>query len=220
MAATKFKYKNITISGLPGCGSTTLLNMLKEELKLAGWRGFSGGEFMRAYAVEKGLFDDKDKIHHAATAYSNDFDRQVDMGMRQKLQSQSKWIIESWLSGFMAQGLTGVLKVLMTCSADAVRIDRIVNRDEITVAEAKKHIQDRYQTNLTKWQQMYHQEWQQWVVQAGKAKAEDPIDFWRPDLYDVVIDTFSHNQQQTVEIVLEQIYGYKKSAQASLKQDQ
>ena len=30
----KYNYKNITISGLPGSGSTTLLDMLREELKL------------------------------------------------------------------------------------------------------------------------------------------------------------------------------------------
>jgi cytidylate kinase len=49
-----FAYTNITISGLPGCGSTTLLKGLKEALQFDGWKGFSGGEFMREYAKEKG----------------------------------------------------------------------------------------------------------------------------------------------------------------------
>ena len=48
------QYKNITISGLPGAGSTTLLFRLKKELDFEGWKGFSGGEFMRTYAEEKG----------------------------------------------------------------------------------------------------------------------------------------------------------------------
>ncbi|MGD9129610.1 MAG: cytidylate kinase family protein [Candidatus Woesebacteria bacterium] len=205
MALKKYKYKNITISGLPGCGSTTLLNKLREVLKFDKWTGFSGGEFMRAYAVEKGLFDDNSKFHHPATAYGSDFDRQVDMGMRQKLQTQSKWILESWLSGFFAQGVPGVLKILMICSDDSVRVDRIVNRDNVTPNQAKKNILDRYKANLGKWRNLYHKEWKEWVVKTGIVKEHDPIDFWIPDLYDIVIDTYSTNQEQTLKKVLDAI---------------
>jgi cytidylate kinase len=199
------RFRNITLSGLPGCGSTTLLNLLREELKLNGWRGFSGGEFMRAYAAEKGLFDSQNSLHHAATVYADDFDRQVDLGMREKLQTEERWILEAWLSGFMAQGVEGTLKILMICSDDAVRIDRIINRDKVTVEEAKKHLHERYIANLEKWSRMYKAQWNEWVVEKGIAKPSDPIDFWRPDLYDIVIDTYSTNQKQTLEIVLNAI---------------
>ncbi len=198
-------YKNITISGLPGSGSTTLLALLKENLKFEGWTGFSGGEFMRKYAVEKGLYDNAKKIHHDASAYGEDFDRQIDLGIREKLQEQEKWIIESWLSGFFAQGVEGVCKVLVYCSDDSVRVDRIVNRDEVDVDEAKRHIHNRYKTNLDKWAQMYAQEWKEWVVGSGLVSSDEAIDFWRPDLYDVVIDTYSHNQQQALKVVLDAI---------------
>ena len=160
---------------------------------------------MRAYAIEKGLFNPAQTTHHSATVYTDDFDRQVDYGIREKVTSQSKWIIESWLSGFMAQNVPGTLKVLMTCSDDAVRVDRIVNRDGVDVAEAKRSIQERYQKNLAKWQRMYHQEWQKWVVDPGKLPAGAPIDFWRPELYDLVIDTFSNNKEKTLELVLDAI---------------
>jgi cytidylate kinase len=200
-----YLYKNITISGLPGCGSTTLLNLLRENLKFDGWKGFSGGEFMRAYAAEKGLFDDKQGLHHDATVYSDDFDRQVDFGMREKVTQEENWIIESWLSGFMAQGVPRTLKVLMMCSDDAVRIDRIVNRDMIDVEEAKKHIHERKEKNVAKWTRMYSNEWNEWVVAKGLAKQGDPIDFWSPALYDVVIDTYSQNQHQALETVLNAI---------------
>jgi cytidylate kinase len=201
----QYRYQNITISGLPGSGTTTLLNLLKEQLKFDGWSGFSGGEFMRKYAVEKGLYDDRQQIHHDAAAYDDDFDRQVDMGVREKLQEEEHWIIESWLSGFMAQHLPNVLKILVICSEDAVRVDRIVNRDSVTVEEAKRHIKHRYQINLAKWQRMYHQEWQRWAVEQGPATADDPIDFWRPDLYDVVIDTFSNNKKQALNLALDAV---------------
>lgn len=202
MPTTPSCYQNITISGLPGCGSTTLLNLLRDELKFEGWKGFSGGEFMRSYAVEKGLFDDANKMHHDATVYSDDFDKQVDLGMREKLQTEKNWILESWLSGFLAQHVPKVLKVLMVCERESIRIDRIVNRDNITVKEAKKHIRDRYETNLKKWSRLYSQQWQNWIVKKKIVKASDPIDFWRPELYDIVIDTFSANKYQTLEIVL------------------
>lgn len=202
---TSYKYKNITITGLPGSGSTTLLNLLRDKMKFEGWSGFSGGEFMRKYAVEKGLYDNKNKIHHDAEAYGDEFDRQIDMGIREKLSEEENWIIESWLSGFMAQGVPEVIKILVICSDDSVRVDRIVNRDEVTVEEAKKHIEGRYQTNLRKWQRMYSQEWQDWVVAAGRADVSEPIDFWKPELYDVVIDTYSHNKQQALDAALDAI---------------
>lgn len=203
---------NITISGLPGCGSTTLLQTLKnsDELKFVGWKGFSGGEFMRAYAIEHGSFSKNDKQHHSATDYGDEFDRQVDMGMREKLQTEQHWILESWLSGFMAQQVPGVLKVLMVCSDDAVRIDRIVNRDGVPTDVAKKSMYDRYSANLEKWQRMYHEEWQQWVVAPNTLNEHEPIDFWRPELYDVVIDTYSVNQQEALEVVLNAINNTKK----------
>lgn len=202
-----FKYKNITISGLPGCGSTTLLNQLKDHelLQFAGWTGFSGGEFMRAYALEKGLFKENSGLHHAATDYEDDFDRQVDMGIREKVSTDEGWIIESWLSGFMAQDVDGVLKILMKCSDDAVRIDRIVNRDEVTPTDAKENMRKRYLQNYNKWTRMYSDQWQEWIVEKGIAKPTDPIDFWREDLYDIVIDTYSVNQQETLRIVLDAI---------------
>ena len=203
----KYQYqcRNVTISGLPGSGTTTLLRMLKKKLKYDGWKGFSGGEFMRRYAVEKGLYDNTQKIHHSADAYDEDFDRQVDLGIREKLQEEAHWIIESWLSGFMAQGLDGVLKILVKCSNDAVIIDRIVNRDEVSIQDAKEHINQRYQTNLNKWSRVYEQEWNQWVVKNGPADKDDPIDFWRPDLYDIVIDTFSATKKQALQTALNAI---------------
>jgi len=195
-------YKNITISGLPGAGSSTLLTMLKGALP--DWQAFSGGEFMRLYATEQGLFDgNNNTLHHSSMVYGDDFDKKVDFGMREKLETQEKWILEAWLSGFMAQGVQGVLKVLLVCSDEAVRIDRIVNRDGVTVATAKKHIHGRSQENLAKWSRLYAPQWQAWVVEAGKVTKSDPIDFWRPDLYDVVIDTYSTNKEQTLKKALD-----------------
>lgn len=196
------KYSNITISGLPGGGSTTLLKLLRERLAIDGWRGFSGGEFMRQYALEHGSFEEQNGLHHDSSHYADEYDRQVDMDMRQKLMKEDKWIIESWLSGFLAQGAPKVLKVLVFCSDDSVRIDRIVNRDGVTVEEAKENLHRRYQNNLNKWSRMYKKEWTDWVVGPGTVPANEPINFWLPQMYDLSIDTYSTNKEQTLELVL------------------
>lgn len=201
--SAKYHYRNVTISGLPGGGSTTLLQLLKEELKLQGWRGFSGGEFMRAYALEKGLFEENEGMHHDSRHYEDDFDRKIDMGMREKLSTEEKWVIESWLSGFLAQEVPDVLKVLVICSDDAVRIDRVVNRDKISVQEAKDNMRERYEANLAKWARLYEDQWQEWVVKPGKIGANEPINFWRPELYDLVIDTYSTSPEETLQRVLD-----------------
>jgi cytidylate kinase len=202
-----YHYRNIVISGLPGCGSTTLLNALRETLKLDGWRGFSGGEFMRAYAIEKGLWKESNNVHHNATIFTEAFENEVDFGMRTKLAEEEHWIIESWLAGFLAQGVPGVLKILMTCSSDEVRIDRVVNRDQISIEEAKENALHRYNKNLAKWIKMYGQQWQEWVVAAGQAAPTDPIDFWQPNLYDLVIDTFGMNKRQVLDAALAKLAG-------------
>jgi cytidylate kinase len=199
------QFKNVTISGLPGSGSTTLLNKLKETLQFEGWKGFSGGEFMREYAKEKGLFQEHEGVHHDSSHYEDDFDRKVDYGMREKLESEDKWILESWLSGFMGQGVPNVLKVLMICSDEAVKIDRVVNRDNISVQEAKDNMHERYQRNLDKWSRMYHNEWDQWVVQRDIMDKEEPINFWDPRLYDLVIDTYSLNKEDSLKMVLDKL---------------
>lgn len=200
------KYRNVTISGLPGAGSTTLGRRLGNVL---GWEYFSGGDFLRAYAIEKGWFDPKSKLHHDQSIMPDDADRMVDFGMREKLEKTSGKILDSWLSGFMAQGVVGTLKILVYCSDDAIRVDRIVNRDSVTIEEAKQHIFEREAKNRQKWTRMYKDEWETWVVRRGLADPEDPIDFWDPRLYDLVIDTYANSRQETLKKALAYL-GYTK----------
>ena len=105
----------------------------------------------------------------------------------------------------MAQNVPKTLKILMICSDEAVKIDRIVNRDSVTVETAKGHLHERYDGNLNKWARMYKKEWKKWLVDTKKVSENDPIDFWRSNLYDVVIDTYSTNQQETLKIVIDAI---------------
>jgi cytidylate kinase len=193
------KYRNITISGLPGAGSTTLGKHLANHLQ---YHFHSGGDFMRQYAIDHGYFDPKQSVHHAATAYPDDFDLKVDYEMRASIKDKSEFVYESWLSGFLAQQIEGTFKILVYCSDDAVRVDRIANRDDITIAEAKEHIFAREEKNLEKWIKMYSKEWGEWVVAPGTIGSNEPIYFWRSELYDLAIDTYKLGKEETLEKVL------------------
>jgi len=191
------KYKNVVVSGLPGAGSTTLAKLLKEKLD---WEYFSGGDFMRSYAISKGLFDPSTKTHHYATAYSEEFDREVDYGMRRNFIEKEGVVYDSWLCGFLAQGVPGTFKILVTCSEDTVRVDRLANRDKLTIAEAKEHIFDREKKNVEKWRKMYQKEWDEWVVEPGIVGPDKEVYYWYPEMYDLVIDTFKVSKQEAFDL--------------------
>ncbi len=202
------KYRNVVISGLPGAGSTTLAKRLQNKL---GWGYFSGGDFMRTYATENGLFDNSSKKHHDATVYSNDFDRQVDYGMRNRMGDDKNIIYDAWLSGFLAQGVPDTFKILCLCSDDAVRVDRLANRDGLTIQEAKEHIFDREKKNVTKWRKMYAKEWQEWVVDPGFVSVEKKAYYWYPEMYDLVIDTFTVSREEAYEMAMEAITSLRRT---------
>ncbi len=186
----QLKYASIAISGRPGAGRSTLLKNLKPFVEPLGWDTFSGGDWARKFAVEAGKHDAKDPTHHKATDYGDDIDLQIDVAMREKLANPVNHVaVESWIAGWNMRGLKHVLKVLLMCD-DALRIDRIVNRDNITVEAAKEHLRDREESNLAKWQRMY-----------------GVSDFWDPKYYDLVINTYSHGPKETLDLVL-QALGY------------
>lgn len=186
-----FSWRNITISGRVASGATTLFSHLKEKLIPLGWTFFSGGEFMREYALKHNLIPREDRGHHAATVYDDGFDKEVDGMMKRRLRGENKLVVEADLAGFNAQGIDGVFKLLLVCN-DALRIDRVVNRDLVTVDEAKKHIREREEANVEKWQRLY-----------------GISDFWNPRYYDLVIDTYKNSPIETLQLVLGEI-GYNK----------
>lgn len=190
MEGKDLKYSSIAISGRPGAGRSTLLKNLKEHLAPLGWELFSGGDWARQFAIQSGKHDPKDMKHHKATDYGDDIDHQIDAAMRKKLSDPSVHMaVESWIAGWNMRGMKHVLKVLLMCD-DALRIDRIVNRDNISVDEAKTHIHEREDANLSKWGRMY-----------------GVSDFWDPKYYDLVLNTYSHGPRETEDLVL-QALGY------------
>lgn len=188
--APKLKYSSIAISGRPGAGRSTLLKNLRPIFEPMGWEMFSGGEWARRFAIEAGTHAEADKTHHKATDYSDEVDLQIDVSLRKKLEDPTKHIVvESWIAGWNMRGLPHVLKVLLLCD-DALRIDRVVNRDNLSVEDAKQHLREREEANVGKWKRMYGVE-----------------DFWDPKYYDLILNTYSNGPKETLDLVL-QAMGY------------
>ena len=169
-------FNAITVSGRVASGATTLSRGLAEEIN---WKLYNGGEMYREYAK-------KNKIPLERTDLSSDkYHLELDDFIKNKLRKEKNIIVESWLSGFDAQGINGVYKIFVTCTDDSLRVDRLVNRENMTIDEAKVHLKVREEENLKKWQKIY------------KTK-----DIWNPKLYDLVIDTYQYGPTETLNLVL------------------
>lgn len=178
------KYKNISISGKIAVGSTTLYKRLKEVLQPKGWSFFSGGEYMREYAIKHKLIDQYESTHHAATVYSDQVDTEFDAMVAKKLKDENHLAVESDLAGFFSRENSNVLRILLVCD-DKLRIDRLVNRENMTIEEAKEHIKKREEENLSKWKRLYGEH-----------------NFWDPSYYNLIIDTFKNSPKETLKQVL------------------
>ena len=177
----KSKFKNIAISGKYATGTTTLAKNLAKSL---GWKHINMGDIQRQYDRENNINENL----QGAMARPDDHEREME-AMTKKILNNDKYLIyEAWLSGFIAKDMPEVLKVLLVCSNEGVRIDRVVNRDRLSVEEAKKYIKQREEENTKKWKALYGDH-----------------DFWDEKYFDVVIDTYSSGQMETLGRVLDEL---------------
>lgn len=182
MDTSKLNYRNITVSGGVATGTSTLARKLAETLE---WKRINAGDIQREYDRQRGMSE-----HFSGSdTRSDEHERAIETMTQQKLARENNLVYEAWLSGFVARDIKDVLKVLLVCD-DALRIDRVVNRDKMTVADAKKQIESREQGNLKKWKEIY-----------------GDFEFWDPKYYDLVINTYSSGPNETVGKVLDKL-GY------------
>jgi len=177
----RLKYNNITISGGVSTGKNTLLNNLKPYLLPLGWKFASGGQLLRDFT--------KEYVQPLASLADKKFHNALDKRTLDLLK-KGHVVIEAWLAGFMARKLENTLRVLLLCSSDALKIDRVANRDKVTIEQAKKFIKEREDANFAEWKKIY-----------------GDYDFWNPQYYHLIIDTYSSGPLQTVGKVLDKL-GY------------
>ena len=175
------KYRNVTVSGEAATGTTTSAKELAGQL---GWEYTNVGQLFRDYCAEHNL-----PLEEAGQR-SDELTREVDLGLRRRLETETGLVAEGWLTGFMAQGILGTLKVLLV-APDEVRLKRLMAREGLSREAAEQQMERRAGGNKDKWRRVYEGEWEEWV---GKGK----IDFFDPDLYDVVIDTSKNGKEAVV----------------------
>lgn len=177
-----FKYRNITISGGVAVGKNTLHENLKSYLVPKGWAFTSGGKLLRDFT--------KEYVQPVASLAPDDFHHKLDDRTKNLLE-KGNYVIEAWLAGFMARERTDTLRVFLYCQNDALRIDRVANRDNISIDDAKKFIKEREEGNFAEWKRIYGDH-----------------DFFDPTYYHIAIDTYSSGPNETVGIVLDKL-GFK-----------
>jgi len=181
--------RNITVSGRIGSGTTTLAVGLSNTL---GWKILEGGVLF-----EK-IHRDLNVSEVEVNSRPDKFDLEYEEKVKKMLTQEKHQIIQSHLAGFDAQGITGVFKILVVCEDEEgkdktdIRIDRLVNRKKISVEEAKEEVQRRERGHLDKWRRLYADNDKSWV-------------YWDRKYYDLIINTYSHNQDETLKIALKAI---------------
>jgi cytidylate kinase len=167
----------ITVSGLPGSGTTTLSRLLSEyyELELV-----SSGEIFRKMAKERGM----SLAEFGALAERDpSIDLDIDKNQKSIIHTQDNIILESRLAGHMAQGVPNVLKIWIKAPL-LTRVRRIQRREKSISfdGELEKTV-EREKSEALRYKNYYG------------------IDITDLSIYDIVIDSEKWNQYQTLDIL-------------------
>lgn len=177
------KYKNIAISSQIAAGKSTLLRNLRTHLEPVGWRLRSTGQIIRDHT--------KENILPLASLVSDDFDRKIEAEVLNLFFQGEKNVVEGWLAGFIARDIKTTFKVLLICSDFSIRVDRVANRDSLSIQKAKEYIKTREEENFKKWKRVY-----------------GDYDFFNPSYFNLIIDTYSLGPMETLGRVLDKV-GYR-----------
>lgn len=167
----------ITVSGLPGSGTTTLSRLLSEyyELELV-----SSGEIFRRMARERGM----SLAEFGAMAEKDpSIDLDIDKNQKSIIHTQDDLVLESRLAGHMAEGVPNVLKIWIKAPL-LTRVKRIQRREKtISFDEELAKTVEREKSEALRYKNYYG------------------IDITDLSIYDIVIDSEKWNQYQTLDIL-------------------
>jgi cytidylate kinase len=172
----------ITISGLPGSGTTTVAKLLSKELSMDV---ISAGEMFRAIAKEKSL--QLGQFNKLAED-SDNFDRWIDVKQGEEAMKHDNIIVEGRLSGFFVP--KAELKIWLKAPIE-IRAQRVAGREKMAYEEALAAMEGREQSEHKRYEQYYG------------------IDLNDLSLYDLVIDSSQWRENTIVRMILEAIEGGK-----------
>ena len=172
----------ITISGLPGSGTTTVANLLAKELSI---ELISAGEMFRALADEKSL---PLRQFSELAENNDDYDRLIDEKQGTEALKRENVIVEGRLSGFFVP--TAELKIWLKAPQE-IRAKRVAGREQIAYDEALTAMQEREQSEHTRYEHYYG------------------IDLDDLSRYDLIIDSSRWREHDIVKIILAANAGVK-----------
>ncbi len=164
----------ITISGLPGSGTTTVAKLLSTELSM---ELISAGEMFRQIANEKKLqLEQFSKL----AENNDDFDRRIDEKQCEEAMKRGNVIVEGRLSRFFVPDAD--LKIWLKAPV-AVRARRIAGREGITYEEALSAMKNRERSEHKRYEKYYG------------------INLDDLSIYDLVIDSSWWSERDVVEMI-------------------
>lgn len=130
----------LAITGSSGCGKTTLMKILEENLKAVGYVFASGGKMTRELQVELGYKTIGEFVRFLARQADQKYDREIDQRLINFVKNNPQSVLDARLSYiFMPDGF----KVLLTCPL-AVRAERACGKSSGRAFEkAYKELRER-----------------------------------------------------------------------------
>lgn len=187
-------FRIITVSGRIASGSTTLAKKLAEHLR---WKHMEGGEiFWEKVRGRLNLSQNETNLR------PDEEDKFFDDSLRKILETEKKIVLETKLAGFLAKGLKDVFKILVICEDQAgvdqtqIRIDRLVNRENLSIHDAKEEVITRETNDIEKWRRLYGDSDPNW-------------NYWDSKYYDLVVNTYFQDQEKSLKQAVEALESKK-----------
>ena len=169
----------ITISGLPGSGTTTIANLLSKTLNL---KLISTGEIFRELAIKKGI--SLEEFGELAETNSK-IDKELDENILKMIKEKS--IVEGRLTGFMLhKNNIQAFKIWIDAPLE-IRAKRVANREGKAVKQTKKEIKKRERCERDRYKRIYG------------------IDLREKSIYDLVINSKDKKPEKILDIILNKI---------------
>lgn len=172
----------ITVSGLPGSGTTTLSKNLQ---KASGFDYIYAGKIFREMAKKKGLsLEDFSKLTERDTFFDTSLDRQI----MSFADAHENCIIEGRLSGWFAhrEKSKDYIKIWLTAPIQ-VRLERIAQRENETLDIASKKVEMREKSEAKRYKSIYN------------------IDISDFSIYDLIVETSDKTPEETLKFVLNEL---------------
>lgn len=163
----------ITVSGLPGSGTTTLAEALSSRLDL---ELVSSGDVFRSMARDRGV-----SLAEFGRIAEEDpeIDREIDERQREIARERDDIVLEGRLSGWMAEEAD--VRVWLVAPLE-VRAERVAEREGQTVEEARAEIEEREASEAKRYEEIHG------------------IDIGDLSIYDLVVDTSTWDADEVAEI--------------------